>query len=537
MDLSDRKKKILRAIIENYIETAEPVGSKAVASTPGLNVSSATVRNEMADLEELGLLEQPHTSAGRIPSPKGYRIYVNELMDDYRLSVQETRRLNEALHLKMRELDQVIDQAGRVVSQLTRYPAFALADRASKVTIQRFDLLMVASDSFIIVVMTDTNVVRNRLVRLPADLSEAQLQLLNTLLNTTFTGLTLDEITPELMRVASHAAGEAYGLISLVVSFAIDVLESLEQRTVHTAGIASLLSHPEYQSLDRAAPLMSYLSEDQDAGRRPHGDSHRARKRGGRPERHQCGGGKLRDRRRHARGHRRGGPHPDGLRQDHRAPCVFRLRPHPPLRNGRAPSGGRRRQGKIGGNTLSKKDQKKDPIQESPAEHAQAQPSAEADCTPEAETAPDPLVEELEALKNELAEKESKYLRLAAEYDNFRKRSQKEKESAYADAKTDAVSAFLPVYDNLERALKQETCDEAYAKGVEMTMTGLKEIMTRLGIEEIPALGQPFDPSLHNAVMHVEDESAEENTVVEVFQAGFRLGEKVIRFAMVKVAN
>ena len=156
---------------------------------------------------------------------------------------------------------------------------------------------------------------------------------------------------------------------------------------------------------------------------------------------------------------------------------------------------------------------------------------------PEAETAPDPLVEELEALKNELAEKESKYLRLAAEYDNFRKRSQKEKESAYADAKTDAVSAFLPVYDNLERALKQETCDEAYAKGVEMTMTGLKEIMTRLGIEEIPALGQPFDPSLHNAVMHVEDESAEENTVVEVFQAGFRLGEKVIRFAMVKVAN
>ncbi len=186
---------------------------------------------------------------------------------------------------------------------------------------------------------------------------------------------------------------------------------------------------------------------------------------------------------------------------------------------------------------MSKKDQKKDPIQESPAEHAQAQPSAEPDCTPEAETAPDPLVEELEALKNELAEKESKYLRLAAEYDNFRKRSQKEKESAYADAKTDAVSAFLPVYDNLERALKQETCDEAYAKGVEMTMTGLKEIMTRLGIEEIPALGQPFDPSLHNAVMHVEDESAEENTVVEVFQVGFRLGEKVIRFAMVKVAN
>ena len=269
MDLSDRKKKILRAIIENYIETAEPVGSKAIASLPGLNVSSATIRNEMADLEALGLLEQPHTSAGRIPSPKGYRIYVNELMTDYRLSAQETKRLNEALHMKMRELDQVIDQAGRIISQLTRYPSFALAAGGDRITIRRFDLLMVDRDAFIIVVMTDTNVVRNRLVRLPSDLSEAQLQLLNTLLNAPFTGLTLDEITPELMRVASHAAGEAYGLISLVVSFAVEVLESLEQRTVHTAGIASLLTHPEYHSLDRAAPLMAYLSEDRDAARFP----------------------------------------------------------------------------------------------------------------------------------------------------------------------------------------------------------------------------------------------------------------------------
>ena len=153
--------------------------------------------------------------------------------------------------------------------RLTRYPSFALAAGGDRITIRRFDLLMVDRDAFIIVVMTDTNVVRNRLVRLPSDLSEAQLQLLNTLLNATFTGLTLDEITPELMRVASHAAGEAYGLISLVVSFAVEVLESLEQRTVHTAGIASLLTHPEYHSLDRAAPLMTYLSEDRDAARFP----------------------------------------------------------------------------------------------------------------------------------------------------------------------------------------------------------------------------------------------------------------------------
>lgn len=269
MDLSERKKRILRVIIENYIETAEPVGSKTIVESSGLDISSATIRNEMADLTELGLLEQPHTSAGRIPSSRGYRLYVNELMEEHRLTIQETERINNALHLKMAELDRVIDQAGRIVSQLTQYPAFAVSSGLSRVTVRRFDLLMVERSAFIVVVMTDSGVVRNRLIRLPTNLNETQLQLLNTLLNTSFTGLTLEDITPELMRVAQHAAGEAYGLISLVVSFSIEVLEELERRQVHTAGLSHLLEHPEYRSLDKAQTLMSYLSEDTDASRFP----------------------------------------------------------------------------------------------------------------------------------------------------------------------------------------------------------------------------------------------------------------------------
>jgi len=269
LDLTERKRRILRAVIENYVQTAEPVGSKSIMEIAELDVSSATIRNEMADLEALGLLEQPHTSAGRIPSPKGYRLYVNELMERHRLSVQDTQHINESLHLKMQELDRVLEQAGRIVSQLTRYPAFALSTGSVRVTVRRFDLIMVERSAFIIVVMTDTNAVHNKLVRLPTDLNESQLQLLNTLLNTTFTGLTLEEITPELMRVATHAAGEAYGLISLVVSFAVEVLEELEHRRVHTAGITSLFSHPEYRSLDRAEPLMSYLSEESNPHRFP----------------------------------------------------------------------------------------------------------------------------------------------------------------------------------------------------------------------------------------------------------------------------
>lgn len=167
---------------------------------------------------------------------------------------------------------------------------------------------------------------------------------------------------------------------------------------------------------------------------------------------------------------------------------------------------------------------------EAPEQTREEQPSEEAEET-------GLLLEELETLKHHLADQEEKFLRLAAEYDNFRKRSQKEKEASWSDAKAETIKAFLPVYDNLERAVRQQTSDDAYAKGVEMTMNGLKEILSKLGVEEIPALGEPFDPKLHNAVMHMEDETAGENTIVEVFQTGFRAGDKVIRFSMVKVAN
>ena len=137
----------------------------------------------------------------------------------------------------------------------------------------------------------------------------------------------------------------------------------------------------------------------------------------------------------------------------------------------------------------------------------------------------------------EYAALNDKYLRLCAEYDNFRKRSQKEKDSLYADIKAETLKKFLPVYDNLVRALDQSTEDEAYRRGVEMIMTQFNTTMERLGVTEIESLGQKFDPAFHNAVMHVEDEEKGENEIVEVFQKGFLMGDKVIRFAMVKVAN
>ena len=187
-----------------------------------------------------------------------------------------------------------------------------------------------------------------------------------------------------------------------------------------------------------------------------------------------------------------------------------------------------------------KKETQEVPAQEMPAEEVLEERTEPEEALPEEPqtggSGEEPEGTEETPIVEQMVSKDQ-FLRLAAEYDNYRKRTAKEKESLWTDAKADTVQAFLPVYDNLERALKQETADEAYKKGVEMTMNQLKEVFARLGITEIEAEGKPFDPNLHNAVMHIEDENLGENTVAQVFQAGFMLGDKVIRFAMVQVAN
>ena len=172
MELSDRKKKILRAIVDLYIRTAEPVASKTIAQMPDMDFSSATIRNEMAELTTLGYLEQPHTSAGRIPSPAGYRLYVDELMQDYRLSTDETKSINQAMELKMQELDKVVSQVGKLVSQMTNLPAYAMAARAAGLTVKRFDLILAGQGSFILVLMLGGEQVVNKLIKLPVNVSE-----------------------------------------------------------------------------------------------------------------------------------------------------------------------------------------------------------------------------------------------------------------------------------------------------------------------------------------------------------------------------
>ena len=269
MELTERKKRILRAIVESYIATAEPVGSKAVAQLAQLDVSSATIRNEMADLTELGYLEQPHTSAGRIPSAAGYRLYVNELMGEHQLTMQETQRINDALEIKIEELDRVIDRAGKMLSQISDYPVFSMTEAKDVVTVRRYDLLMVEENAFIVVVMTDSSVVKNKIIRVPDGLSEPQLQMLSTILNSSFTGLDRAGMRTALEKMESHAAPSAFRMIRMVVEFALEVLNDLRRQTVHTAGLTHLLEHPEYHSLDKAKNLMQSLSNEDETAQLP----------------------------------------------------------------------------------------------------------------------------------------------------------------------------------------------------------------------------------------------------------------------------
>lgn len=261
MALSERKKKILRAIVDLYIRTAEPVASKTIAQMPDMDFSSATIRNEMAELTTLGYLEQPHTSAGRVPSPAGYRLYVDELMQDYRLSTDETRSINQAMELKMHEVDKLVSQVGKLVSRMTNLPAYAMAACPAGLTVKRFDLILAGTGNFILVVMLSDNSVKNKLIRLPLELTEADLKLLGAVLNAGVTELTADQLTPELLERITRSAGSAASLVPVIMEFVTTLLHT-QPSEVYMTGQAKLLTQPEYHDIDKAQKMLTTLDED-----------------------------------------------------------------------------------------------------------------------------------------------------------------------------------------------------------------------------------------------------------------------------------
>ena len=222
MMISERKKKILAAVVDEYVRTAEPVGSKSIAANAGLGCSSATIRNELAELVSLGYLEQPHTSAGRIPTPMGGDI-------------------------------------SRLASQVTNYPALALTTRTA-VTIRRFDLIYVDANTFIVVALLSDNTVKNKLVKLPVSVDQKLVQRLSALFNSGFTNITEEAVTPLLINSTERAADDTMGVTSVIAAFVIETLSSAVAPSAFVSGENRLLNQPEFRDPDKAHKLMGYLS-------------------------------------------------------------------------------------------------------------------------------------------------------------------------------------------------------------------------------------------------------------------------------------
>ncbi|MFI3313052.1 MAG: heat-inducible transcriptional repressor HrcA [Eubacteriales bacterium] len=261
MELSDRKKQILRAIVDSYIQTAEPVGSKAIAGMADMNFSSATIRNEMADLTNLGYLEQPHTSAGRIPSAAGYRVYINELMEGYRLSTDETKTLNLEMENKLQEFDTVISQMGKMVSKLTNLPAYAMATHAGNQPIVKHFEVISAGNGMILVLLLDDETVKNKRIKLPVALDDGDLKLLSAVLNASLTDLTAPEITPDVLNRVQRSAGAAANLVPIIVDYTLRVLQEQQQNQVYLTGQMKLLGQPEYRDVGKAQEILTTLDE------------------------------------------------------------------------------------------------------------------------------------------------------------------------------------------------------------------------------------------------------------------------------------
>ena len=261
MELSERKKQILKAIIGDYIRTAEPVGSKTLTEGHSLPFSSATIRNEMSELEEMGYLEKPHTSAGRIPSPQGYRLYVDELMEQPPDTGEDDKGIEQMMHTKVRELDRLIQEAGRIISSLTNYASVAVTPTMTQISIRQFEIIPVDKMNFVIVVVTDSGTVKNKMVRTMTDVTRDEAELLTYVLNQTLTGLPLSHIAAERFDIVRRAAGLS-ALLAPVAEYIAELIEELSDQEVFLEGASKMLRFPEYRDTHKAQALLDYMEDD-----------------------------------------------------------------------------------------------------------------------------------------------------------------------------------------------------------------------------------------------------------------------------------
>ena len=254
MELSERKKKILKSVIDSYIRTGEPVGSKLLTGTSDLQVSSATIRNEMNELERMGYLEQPHASAGRVPTAEGYRTYVDGLMEQYLLSLEELKVLNEVFNYKVSEIERLMESASHAISEMTNYTSFSVI-RPSGRNAQRFETLYIDEHSFLLIMICTDGSIRNRHVKVRMSVDPEMLKTVADALNATMSGVCSEDVTLQSVLEFEERLGAHSGIAATVLRVIYDMLNSTDSEKVHIDGVTKLLSYPEFSDVERQRML------------------------------------------------------------------------------------------------------------------------------------------------------------------------------------------------------------------------------------------------------------------------------------------
>ena len=263
--LTERKKQILKAIVDAHIEGGEPVGSKYILQNRQLNCSSATIRNEMAELEEMGYLEQPHASAGRVPSELGYRFYVDSLIERYAMTTNEIAQINALLKAKMGELDQILLAASNLASSMTNYTGIAIKPKLHSITIEKFETIYLSPDHFILVAVdSEGNVKSKHLHSDLQDFTQVAVSKLARVLNTCLTGLCAEQITlPIMMRVEAEMGSDG-GIVNNAIKVVYDLLNESDRGEMRVSGIDRLLQYPEYSDVTQLQGLLGTLEKKED---------------------------------------------------------------------------------------------------------------------------------------------------------------------------------------------------------------------------------------------------------------------------------
>jgi heat-inducible transcriptional repressor len=496
--MENRTLRILEAIVDEYIRTGEAVGSKLIAEKLDNAVSSATIRNEMAALEQQGYLEHTHTSSGRLPTYQGLRLYIEKVMSPAQLPDEEKEEIDRIFdNIGGATDDEIIDNASRALADITKC-AIVSTNTVNKFSvITKVDVIPTGKRMYVLLLITSEGNIRNRVCRLSFDLTNEQMNFFTQFVNENLKGVNLDELSDEYIDKLTQAMGGYMMTLSPLLKAVVDISAEMQQQ-VEFSGEKNLLTCSDFSNtqiatiLDGKNELCSWL-DDTFSGIQI--------KFGAESDTFAVTNSSLIAASFNKDGRKAGsfgviGP----VRLDYK-----KLIPYIEYFSSKVTDA------LSAGNDEEEKNEEKAEIK---AEEIKVDPK-----------------------DLEIADLKDKLLRTMAEFDNYRKRTAKERMELSPEITARNLTEFLPVMDNLDRALAAECKDPDYKKGVEMIHESFVTALQNLGVEVIESDGAQFNPSYHQAVQQVEDDSKEEGTIAATFQKGYKIGEKVLRFAMVAVVK